>query len=550
MNNDRLRNVLIGLSVVLILGFVVVKNSDKIFSKKSADKGKTEPRININNNIGDGNSQYGVTSVNTLVSEVGMKTLEDGGNAVDAAVAMSFALNVIDPQNSGIGGGGGMLIKDGITDQKVFYDYYISSGDVETDVDIGIPGFLKGMELINEEMGNKKLSDLIQYAIDIGEEGVEVTKGYEETLNEYDRIFSIHPSFTKDGRGLVEGDLLYQPELIETLKEVRDNGVDIFYNGEHEISKNFLELTGISKESLNNYEVHKYDPLEIDYRGYKVMAPPAPFSGLTLLQSLLIEEEVDIPKQDFGDIDYNNDMQDILVLTGKEGRETIADPEFTDINYDEELDIDYLMDKFEEGTEDEEDYEDPESVTTTAFSVIDKDGTIVSATNTISNYWGSYIVSDGIIYNNAMKNFTTGKNKFEYNKRPKTGITPVIITNDNSHKETLGTSGGAKIPAYLFKTIVNTKKDDMDVQLANDMERMYYFKRQMYFEGNAPESINENGVVNFEDDYTEYDSSDAWGQMTGLEIKDNGEIKGHTDKRSYFNGGAVYYNGSEIIYNE
>src|SRR5699024_11805927 len=79
---------------------------------------------------------------------------------------------------------------------------------------------------------------------------------------------------------------------------------------------------------------------------------------------------VDIPKQDFGDIDYNNDMQDILVLTGKEGRETIADPEFTDINYDEELDIDYLMDKFEEGTEDEEDYEDPESVTTTAFSVI------------------------------------------------------------------------------------------------------------------------------------------------------------------------------------
>src|SRR5699024_7018705 len=216
---------------------------------------------------------------------------------------------------------------------------------------------------------------------------------------------------------------------------------------------------------------------------------------------------------------------------------------------------------------------------TTAFSVIDKDGTIVSATNTISNYWGSYIVSDGIIYNNAMKNFTTGKNKFEYNKRPKTGITPVIITNDNSHKETLGTSGGAKIPAYLFKTIVNTKKDDMDVQLANDMERMYYFKRQMYFEGNAPESINENGVVNFEDDYTEYDSSDAWGQMTGLEInenrvvnfkddyneydssdvwgqmngleiKDNGEIKGHTDKRSYFNGGAVYYNGSEIIYNE
>ena len=141
-----------------------------------------------------------------------------------------------------------------------------------------------------------------------------------------------------------------------------------------------------------------------------------------MLQNLLIEEKIDIPELDFANKEYNEKIQSLFMYTGKENRRTIGDPEFTDVDYDKKLDIDYLMSKYNENMEDEEEYEEPESESTTAYTVIDKDGTIVSVTNTLSNYWGSYVVSDGIVYNNAMKNFTRGKNKFEYNKRPKTGM--------------------------------------------------------------------------------------------------------------------------------
>ena len=550
MDNKRLGNILIAVSIFLIIGFVGIKNIDKISFKKHS---KTPPNDIKEDYISDENNheediRYGVSSINPLATEVGIKVLEDGGNAVDAAVAMAFALNVVDPQNSGIGGGGGMLIKNTSTGEKVFYDYYISSGDKEPRKNIGIPGFLRGMELINKEMGTKELADLIQYAIDLGETGIEITEDYAENLQQRSYIASVHPDFNKDGRVLEKGDILYQVELVKTLKEIQEHGAEIFYNGEHEISKNFLDITGISKESLNNYKVHKYEPLEIEYRGYNVMAPPAPFSGLTLLQNLLIEEKIDIPQLDFGNKEYNKKIQNLFIFTGRENRKTIGDPEFTDIDYNKKLDIDYLMSKYNDNIKDDEDYEEPEVESTTAYTVIDKDGLIVSVTNTLSNYWGSYVVSDGIVYNNAMKNFTRGKNKFEYNKRPKTGISPTIITKGDSHKEALATSGGTKIPEYLFTYIVNTKKYGMDIQQANDLERIYYLMGKMYFEIDAPYSQNPNGTIDFDDKYILLETSESWGIMSGIEIKSDNQIQGHIDKRGYFEGRTIYFNGQEKLY--
>lgn len=546
MDDKKLKKILIATSIVLIVAFLVIKNFDKISFGKLESKSE---ELEIESSIEE-NELYGVSSAHSLASKVGIEVLEDGGNAADAAVAMSFALTIVDPQNSGIGGGGAMLIADEAKNEELFYDYYISSGDAEPESNnIGIPGFLKGMELINEEKGKKELSELIQYAIDLEKDGIEVTEGYAEVLDSYKYIAEVHPSFKKDGEVLKRGDLLYQPELVETLEKVRENGSDILYDGESEISQNFLEVTGISKESLNNYQVYKEEPIEVDYRGYNIMTAPAPFSGLKLLESLLMEEEIDIPEHDFEDINYNNAVKDLLKFTGQESRETIGDPRFVKINYDEELDIDYLMSKYSGDVDYDEDYEEPESATTTPFTVIDKDGMMVSGTNTLSNYWGSYVVRDGIIYNNAMKNFTTGPNKFEFNKRPKTGIAPVIISNDHSHKEVLATSGGARIPNYLFNIIVDSKKNNMEMQKANDLERIHYYKREMHFEENAPYSENENRVINYGGDYREFDASHLWGLANGLEIKENGEINGHVDKRGYFDGKYIYSNGKERISN-
>lgn len=545
MKDSKLQKILIAVSSLLVLAFIVIKNFDKIPLGKSDSEAE---EIELEELI-KADQLYGVSSTNPTASKVGDAVLEDGGNAVDAAVAMSFALTLSDPQNSGIGGGGGMLVVGGPEEEQTFYDYYISSGDAEPQTnDIGIPGFLKGLELVSEEKGQKEFSELIQYAIDAGEDGIEVTEDYAEVLASYNYIAEVHPAFEKDGEVVQEGDVVKQVELIETLKKVQEEGANILYDGESEISKNLLDITGISKESLNDYEVYKREPLEIDYRDYQIIAPPAPFSGLTVLQSLLIEEELDLPENDFGDKEYNTDVKDILKYSGRENRKTIGDPNFSEIDYEEKLDPDYLMTNYEDYIQQEdEDYSEPESATTTPFTVIDKEGMMVSATNTLSNYFGSFVVKDGIIYNNAMKNFSSWNNKFDYNKRPKTGIAPLVITNDDySHKEVLGTSGGARIPDYLFKLVMDSKKNGLSMQETNDAERMYYYRKEMYFEEKAPAS-EMNRMINYDEDYREFEASHLWGLANGIEIKENNEISGHVDKRGYFDATAIYSDGEKKI---
>lgn len=498
----------------------------------------------------DNGVRYGVATSNPIASEVGMKVLEDGGNAVDAAVALSYALNVTDPQNSGLGGGGGMLIYDTSTGEKEFYDYYISSGDADPVANIGIPGFIKGLEQATQDYGTKSYGDLIQYAIDLGEQGIEVTEGYAQILAQYNYIAQVHPSFTKDGNLLQAGDMLFQPELMETFKAIRDGGSDVFYGGQSEISKNFLNLTGISPESLAAYTVNKSKPLEATYRGYDIISANGPFSGSTVLQGLLLEEQLDIPQHDLQNPEYNIVMKNLLKFISREGWRLNADPKFAQIDVESALDINQLLKNYQESIGDETYIDEPETESTTAFSVIDKNGMIVSVTNTISNYWGSYSIRDGIIYNNAMKNFSnSANNKFDYNKRPKTGIAPVIITNQEGHLEALGANGGANIPTYLINYIINTKKYDMNSQQANDLERVYYRKGLMHFETDAPYVVS-GDRINFDEQYVTRRTSTAWGLMNGLEFKADGQMIGHSDNRNYFGHGAIFSNGTERFTNE
>lgn len=508
--------------------------------QKTADDYNSDETI-----VASSGTRYGVSTSNPIASEVGMQVLENGGNAVDAAVAISYALNVTDPQNSGVGGGGGMLIYNQANGERIFYDYYISSGDVEPIANIGIPGFIKGLEVVTQDYGTMAYGDLIQYAIDLGEKGVEVTAGYAEVVNRYSYITQVHPSFMIDGRILQEGDLLIQPELMETFKAIRDYGSDVFYGGEHQISKNFMSLTGISPEALANYTVHKYTPLETRYRGYDIIAAPAPFSGMSVLQNLILEEQLDLPQHDLTNPEYNMMVKNILKFVGSEGRKLNTDPAFNTVDQVTALEPTGLLSRYNASLSTEDTYEEPESESTTSFSVIDKDGMVVTATNTISNYWGSYSISDGIIYNNAMKNFSsTGVNAFDFNKRPKTGIAPLVIMNPQGHVESLGTNGGAKIPTYLAMHIINTKKFGMSVQQANDMERFHYTKGLMHYENGAPFTVSGTDIV-FEEPYTTLRSSDGWGIMNGLEFKANGEIRGHSDNRNYFEHGAIYSDGTQ-----
>ncbi len=562
----RKRNFLIFLSVMLIAGLVVFNNRSKIFNKKEYTADSNKEIINKGPNSKDQlqNSarldeeghkavtdvkaeKYAVVSSNPVASQVAMQVLKDGGNAVDAAVALSFSLNVTDPQNSGIGGGGGMMVYDTKTGKKVFYDYYIQSGDAQPVNNIGIPGFLKGMEQLSNDLGNMHFSKVLDYPIALAEKGVIVTKEYSRILNSYNYISQVYPAVNRpDGTILQEGDLFKQPDLIKTLKAVKESGSEVFYGGQHKISRDFLNLTGISQESLANYKVRVTEPLEATYKGYNILAPKGPFSGMTVLQNLILEEKLNIPEKNAKNEDYNNKIKSLYKFTAREGRKYISND--NTIDYNSLLDRDSLYKNYHSYDGNEGYYVEPESESTTAFSVIDKDGMIVSGTNTISSFWGSYNIQNGIIYNNAMKNFSHAPNDFAFNKRPKTGISPLIITGADGYMESLGSNGGAQIPTYLTQYLINTKKYSMLPQDANDFERSYYLKGLMHFEINAPiYTYEKEEDINFKGKYKVKKSSYGWGIMDGLVFTRDGRIIPHNDKRNYFYGGGTYVNG-DLVY--
>lgn len=486
---------------------------------------------------------YGVTSSNMITSEIGMKVLAEGGNAVDAAVAMSYALGVIDPQNSGIGGSGGMLIYDAKTEESVFYDYYFAAGSDENNkYYIAIPGFVKGMEKVNEDLGLMDMVELIQYSVDLAEEGISATEDYASNLNNNTYIKEVHPSFRELGT-IQYGTVITYPELAETMRQIQAEGSDAFYSRNSEIAQNFMELTGTEAEILENYEVIVREPIITNYRGYDVITPPAPFSGLLLSQSLKLDEIYDFPEVDYSSEEYWDSLIRRDSIMADERRKNVHDGYSLNEDLSQFLEEDYLVKTWEEfGGINEE--LDPEQENTTAFSVIDKDGLLVSATNTISNYWGSYQMRDGIIYNNAMKNFTDHENnELKALKRPRTGISQAIIVNED-YLETIGSSGGAEIANFISEITINNKKRNIELQEANELRRTKIVQGIVFLEG-AREEYN---LSEFRlDEPVDFWPSNTgfWGRACGIVI-DGDNISGHIDYRDYLKPGFIYFDGEEI----
>ena len=486
---------------------------------------------------------YGVTSSNMITSEIGMRVLRSGGNAVDAAVAMAYTLGIVDPQNSGIGGSGGMLVYDAKSEESIFYDYYFAAGSDENNrYDIAIPGFVKGMEKANEDLGTIDMKELIQFSIDLAEQGITATEEYAKNLNNNSYIKEVHPSFRKLGT-ISEGTSITYPELADTMKKIQAEGSDAFYSRDSEIAQNFMELTGTKAETLESYEVVVKKPIISNYRGYDIITPPPPFSGLLLAQNLKLDEIYDLPGVDYSSEEYWDRfiIRDSIIT--EQRRANIHDQYSLDEDFSHFLGEDYLRKMWSEfGGIDEG--VDPEQENTTAFSVIDKDGLVVSVTNTISNYWGSYQIRDGIIYNNAMKNFTDDENnEIKELRRPRTGISQAIIVNDD-YLETIGSSGGAEIPNYISELTINNKKRNIDLQDANELKRTKVLQGIVFLEG----EYGDYNVSEFRlDEPIDFWPSNTgfWGRAAGIVI-DGENISGHTDARDYLKAGFIYFDGSEI----
>lgn len=533
---------LIFLAVLLVGGYAIVQQfnseTDNKFYKKI---NKFESSKEINHSSGG----YGVSSSNPIAVEVGMDVLEEGGNAVDAAVAVSYALGVVEPYGSGIGGGGGMLILPGDqSDKPTFFDYRETSPTSSEDSEegIGVPGFVKGMETVHEKYGSKKMDELIEPAIKLADDGFPVGQQLAERLKgaQYRLSEDEIPNFFPGNQPIEEGEKLEQPELGETLELIKEKGSDVFYNGElaEEIAD---EVPGIQKSDLEEYSVEEREPVQGEFAGYDVISAPPPFSGITLIQSLQMAEMLNVQKAEKDTALFTHLTSEITNRANSDRVKHIGDPAFAEIDEKELTDKEYsrelaqdislneLSEKYQlKGKELEE-----EHISTTHFVVTDKDGTVVSVTNTLSNFFGSGENVDGFFLNNNLNNFNNIENSLNYyepGKRSRTFTAPTILRKDNEVIG-IGTPGGSRIPMMLTEVLVRHLLFKESLQDAIDAPRFSIENNHLYTEFQYPTSVREE-LEGMGYDVEEKSSSIYYGGVQAIVIdqKDN-VIYGGADPR-------------------
>jgi gamma-glutamyltranspeptidase / glutathione hydrolase len=426
---------------------------------------------------------YGVSASHPIAVDAGMSVLKNGGNAVDAAIAISYVLGVVEPFGSGLGGGGGMLIvpKSGQAD---FIDYRETSPDTEGKAVSGVPGLVAGMQYAHDKYGSLAMKALLQPAIDYAEHGFEV----DQTLTT--RLAAakprVHSSETRlfypNNQAIDPGETLVQKELAKTLKMIQQEGADGFYEGD--VARGIKETTNISLEDLKQYEVKERQPVQGTYAGYHVYTAPPPFSGVTLLQMLKLAEETNL-SQSPSKADYMEEMEAITKAAYQDRAKHIGDDVDTE-KAEQWVANDHiarLKDDIQNGgwrNEKGDDAEEHES--TTHFVVMDKNGTVVSVTNTLSNFFGSGDYTNGFFLNDQLKNFGSGINAQEPGKRPRTFTAPTVLKKQGKETIGIGSPGGNRIPQILMQVIYLYTEEEGTFQKIVDRYRFAFDHHTIYTE--------------------------------------------------------------------
>ncbi|MFC5714356.1 gamma-glutamyltransferase family protein [Thalassorhabdus alkalitolerans] len=428
---------------------------------------------------------YGISSSDPHAAEVGSTILEQGGNAADAVIAMSFTLGVTENQGSGLGGGGASLVlEDG--NVPVFYDYRETAASTDPEDMIAVPGFARGMQELydNHASGNFTIEELIDPAIQFAEEGYVMDDLQALGLERADYRISadMAPPLFPNGTPAVEGTTIIQPELAETMRTLQNNGLNDFYEGE--IAQSITEqVDHLSSADLQGYEVETREPVHGNFENYDLYSAPPPLSGITFIHILEMAERIGIEElmEDEPNSEYVHVLSEIIREADFQRMEFMGDPNFypeegyehwnsnhNPMHQDRLLSNDYLdymvetrlpnRDRFEEVRPSVID-EASESSDTTHISVVDADGMAISTTHSLGNFFGSGMMVDGMLMNSQLTsgfNTTEGSpNVIEEGKRPRSFISPTIVVEENSEEIiVMGSPGGNRIPAMMAQTML------------------------------------------------------------------------------------------------
>ncbi|OBX03959.1 gamma-glutamyltranspeptidase [Gallibacterium genomosp. 3] len=460
-----------------------------------------------------------------LATEVGLSILKEGGNAIDAAVAVGFALAVVLPNAGNIGGGGFMVLHDAKTGEdfaidfrevaplKAHKDLYLDEkGNVVdgkslfTHFAVGVPGTVAGMEYALKKWGTMPLEKVIQPAIKLAEKGFIVSDTLADTLKiEKDNLGkweSTKAIFFKDGEPLASGDRLIQKDLAHSLKLIAKQGSKAFYQGEiaEKIVKEMEKHGGlISTQDMKEYQIVERKPVTGEYRGYKIVTMPPPSSGgAHLIQILNILERYPLNECGANSAKAIQHYAEAMKLAYADRSEYLGDPDFVKIplkgliskKYADELAQKISDDKITPSSTIKPGKPQPyESDQTTHFSVMDKFGNAVGVTYTLNLNFGTGIVAEGtgILLNNEMDDFSAKPgvpnafgliggtaNAIEAKKRPLSSMTPTLVMKDNKPWLVTGSPGGARIITTVLQSIVNTIDYNMNVAEAIMTPRVHH----------------------------------------------------------------------------
>lgn len=507
-------------------------------------------------------------------SKAGLEILQAGGNAVDAAVAVSFALGVTEPNSSGIGGGGFMTIHSANGD-NVFVNFREKAPAASTtDIwrldangkvignqksiggkSVGIPGNVKGMEYAfqNYGSGNVTWEEVLAPSIKLAEEGFIVTPTlYNDMFGSYDAMIT-YPEFgnvylNELGLNYQVGDTFKNPDLAKTLNMIAEGGANAFYTGPiaQKMVDTVTKYGGLfTMEDLAEYEVKVMEPVTGTYRGYQIISSPLPSSGGThVIEALNIMENFDIASLGFDSPEKLHIMTEAFKMCFHDREEFMGDPDYVDVPVNGILSKERAKElasqidpavaaNYEQISPWQYEHED-----TTHFSVADAEGNMVSVTQTVNGLFGAKIIPDGygFVLNNEMDDFSAdpeSPNAIAGGKVPLSSMSPtIVLKEDGSPFMVLGSPGATKIITTVTQIISNVIDFNMGMQEAIDAPRLF---------NNAQASIqyetrlNEESMKKLEELGNELKPSDefnrTFGSVNAVMYNEDGTLSGGADPR-------------------
>ncbi|MEJ6522209.1 gamma-glutamyltransferase [Shewanella bicestrii] len=528
-----------------------------------------------------------VASQEALASRTGIEILKQGGNAVDAAVAVAFSLAVTLPRAGNIGGGGFMLVHLAKENKTIAIDYremapskakkdifLDENGDAVTKLSrehglaVGVPGTVMGMSLALEKYGTMTMAQVTAPAIKMAQEGISVTPDLAVSLAGLKRRMSQWPStaaifYKADGSDYQVDDILKQPELAHSLQLIAEKGTKGFYEGEtaEKLVKAVQDAGGImTLADLQHYKAVEREPVRGQYRGYDVVSMPPPSSGgVHIIEMLNVLQQ--FPIDQFG----HNTAQTIHVMAETmkhayaDRSEYLGDPDFykvpvkqlTNKDYAQKIASQIALNKTTPSTEIKPGNLAPyESDQTTHFSVVDKWGNAVSNTYTLNFSYGSGLVAKGtgILLNNEMDDFSAkpgtpngyglvggDANAVEGNKRPLSSMSPTIVMKDGKPFLVTGSPGGSRIITTTLQIIMNVIDHGLNIAEASNAARVHH--QWLPDELRVESSLNRDTISLLEAKGHKVKVQSAMGSTQSIMVTDQG-IFGASDPR---------HSGSEAV---